>query len=511
MDTRESYEALPYENFAFPGSNPNRLAAILAHHGHTAPDVARARVLELGCAAGSNLLPMAEQFPFAQFVGVDLSASQIGAGQAMLDACALENVKLVEADLATLDRSWGTFDFIVAHGLYSWVPREVQDMLMAICRDHLSPDGCAYISYNTLPGWGFKGALREMLIFHSAAHREPLEKVDASRKLIDMLAKTVAPGFYADQLGDTAKRLAEMGDGYLFHEFLEPNNFPVLFHQFIANASRFDLEYVAESTLNPFNLARLGTNAQAEVARLANGDHLKAEQYLDFLVNRSFRASVLRKKDGKSRVPGQPIVIDDALWVSMVARHKESDQAGGLILVLDDGRRVTLNPSNRLLHAAISIILLNSPKGIQIAKLRHLIADALGNVESPELMRDIDNALTEAMRHGVVEMTQLPWPCANSVPARPALSPFARRQAASASDGLVSLNHKLIYPPQQVRDIARQLDGTRTVEGLIAELSATAPKQPRDILPANGETPISLLLVKAALEGLRSAGFMIDG
>ena len=114
-------------------------------------------MLEVGCNDGSNLIPMAVSLPAARFVGCDLSPRALDAGRRTIDALGLANITLVEGDLAALAPAHGEFDFIVAHGVYSWVPPEVRDALFALAAQRLAPDGILYASFNVLPGWRVRG------------------------------------------------------------------------------------------------------------------------------------------------------------------------------------------------------------------------------------------------------------------------------------------------------------------------------------------------------------------
>lgn len=144
------YDALPYQSFCFPQSAPEHLEAVALLFGLTPPSSAKARVLELGCAAGGNLLPFAERNPQARAVGVDISGVHIAQANAALRKMQLENVRFEQKDLSEIDASFGTFDYIICHGVYSWVPEDVQHAIMDIAGKCLAEDGIAYISYNTL-------------------------------------------------------------------------------------------------------------------------------------------------------------------------------------------------------------------------------------------------------------------------------------------------------------------------------------------------------------------------
>ncbi|MFN0035513.1 MAG: methyltransferase domain-containing protein [Saprospiraceae bacterium] len=148
-----SYDQCAYPSYPYPQTHPDRLATIAALFGLNPPDVERCRVLELGCAGGGNLLPMAEQLPGSTFVGIDNSAKQIEQAVQATKALGLTNIDFRTLDLREIDDGFGEFDYIICHGLYTWVPKELQPKIIAICRRHLAANGVAFISYNTLPGW----------------------------------------------------------------------------------------------------------------------------------------------------------------------------------------------------------------------------------------------------------------------------------------------------------------------------------------------------------------------
>src|SRR5262245_57118876 len=116
-----SYDDVPYENFAFVQTHPDRLATIARMFGLITPEVSTSRVLELGCASGGNLLPMAFNLPRAEFVGIDLSQRQIERGRETIAAVGIPNARLEHASILDISRDWGTFDYIICHGVFSWV------------------------------------------------------------------------------------------------------------------------------------------------------------------------------------------------------------------------------------------------------------------------------------------------------------------------------------------------------------------------------------------------------
>ena len=142
-----SYPAMPRQQ-----THPDRLAAVGKLFGMKPAPVERCRVLEIGCSDGGNLIPMACALPESRFVGLDLAAGPITEGKNAARDLKLDNLALHACDLREIDESWGEFDYILAHGLYSWVPPEVRERILSVCRERLSADGIAFISYNAYPG-----------------------------------------------------------------------------------------------------------------------------------------------------------------------------------------------------------------------------------------------------------------------------------------------------------------------------------------------------------------------
>ncbi len=290
--TQSTYDEVPYPSLPIRRSHPSHLAAIARLFGMQPPQPKRCRVLELGCAAGGNLFPLAVDFPDSHFVGVDLSVRQIETGQATLRALGLPNLELHALDLNDVDARFGQFDFILCHGVFSWVPRPLQDKILQIGRSQLAENGILFVSYNTYPGWHLRGVVRDMMAFHVRDITDAATKVAQARALLDFLtrASCASNETYRRLLSDEAAILKSRDDGYLYHEHLEDVNEPLYFHEFLERVTAADLQYLGDTDLSSMLSMDLGD----EVAQLfTEASLLQQEQYLDFLRNRMFRCSLL--------------------------------------------------------------------------------------------------------------------------------------------------------------------------------------------------------------------------
>jgi hypothetical protein len=293
---------------------------------------AACRVLEVGCNDGANLIPMAVGLPAAQFVGCDLSPRALAAGRRIVADLGMPNVSLVEEDLTALSPAHGSFDYIIAHGVYSWVPAAVRDGLFAMAAQRLAPNGVMFVSFNALPGCRVRQAAWEILHFHVDRIADPRERLDAARKLARMLAD----GGENVHAGDAALRAelratAERSDSDLFHDDLAVPNDPAYVSDFIAHAARFGLRYLAEAELHTMSGAGISADARTLLSAQNPADR---EQYLDFFRMRRFRQSLLVRQDAPrdpashlSRVMTMHVAADPSLLRAAAAGKVAADCA----------------------------------------------------------------------------------------------------------------------------------------------------------------------------------------
>ncbi|TVP86544.1 MAG: methyltransferase domain-containing protein [Thioalkalivibrio sp.] len=299
--TLPGYDEIPYESLPITETHPDRLAVIGRLFGLAAPDPARARILELGCAAGGNLLPIAFHLPGTHCTGVELSRAQALAGAETCRALGLDNAEIRHQDILQIPLQGEPFDYIIAHGVFSWVPTAVQEHVMALCGARLAPGGIAYVSYNTLPGGRQRSMLRDMLLHHVRDVTTPRERLAGAREMLAFLGtplEETPPGH--DWLRKELERLRDARDSYLYHEYLEETNEPVLFRTFVDRAAAHGLQYLADTQLHTLFPSTLGAAAEASLERF--DDLVAEEQYADFLTLRPFRHSLLcRGSDSLTR------------------------------------------------------------------------------------------------------------------------------------------------------------------------------------------------------------------
>ncbi|MDP9165109.1 MAG: class I SAM-dependent methyltransferase [Actinomycetota bacterium] len=358
---RADYDLVPYNSDAFPQSAPGHLAAIAHVFGLRTPEVSHARVLEIGCAAGGNLLPFAAAHPRAEAVGIDLSQVQIDQGRARAQAIGLDNVQVVAGDISRIDvDAWGQFDFIVAHGVYSWVPEDVQEAILSTIRRLLAPEGIAYVSYNTYPGWKSKEVMRDAMMLASGASTTPEDKVREARAVADFLEDVAPPdGVLARVLAEFRARDEGFGDSYLLHDELESVNAPCYFYEMVGRAGAHGLAYLAEAHPESMFPSNHGAKVAEYVAEKCAGVQVLVEQYLDFVTNRTFRESLLIHADRAQLVtydlhPSRFSELHLAAWTPPVdgptvldhSRQEYEVADGATLFTNDPGLKATLEALN---------------------------------------------------------------------------------------------------------------------------------------------------------------------
>lgn len=316
-DIKNSYDDLMYESGAFPQTAINNLEARARLMGLQPAPSANAKVLELGCSMGGNIITQALYYPDAEFVGIDLSGRQVAQGNAIIEKMGLENVRLEEKDILTIDESFGKFDYIIVHGIWSWVPDAVKDKIFSICRNNLTEHGIAYISYNVYPGWKRQEQLREIMYFAGRdVLEEPLEA--RTRKGLDAL-KALAEILENDKgLGGGGKlpaiqKILNHNFYYIAHEYMEAFNDPIYVNGFIEWANRHRLAYIGDTDLHVSFVSWMAEHTRERILALAGDDYIAKEFYSDILSDRQFRRSLLCREE-----VGDTIRRDESVTVEVI-------------------------------------------------------------------------------------------------------------------------------------------------------------------------------------------------
>ncbi len=459
-----TYDELPYADYCHERSHPERLAAIAVLCGRSPPDVSRCRVLELGCARGANLLPMALDLPGGEFVGVDLSATQVHEASRRAEALGLRNARFVACSITEVGDELGDFDYVVCHGVYSWVPAAVRDAVLRVCRARLRPEGVAYVSYNALPGWNALRTIREYLAEH--AHEGPAAQrvLRARRALAVWRASLQTDGSpWAAWMRDELTGIAEAEDAYLFHEYLEEVNDAFTLRSFDAAARAHGLVHLGDADL------RVGRALMAP----GPGDAVDLAQSVDYTRNRRFRAALLQHAE-KGAGRGEPAGVA-RLSLSTRAEPLAPEAlaaVGGARFAWEGGEVVVSDP---WLRQAMQCLVEAERRPVAFAELASAVGARRG-VARPKALREAAaraSGVLDLLFDGAVLPHLGPARYAGGAGLRPEASPLARSQAVG-DDVVTTLRHTRVELPADPHAVLRLLDGARDRSALLAALPWTA-------------------------------------
>lgn len=458
--SRESYDALPYPAQPFAPSHPRNLESIATLLGLTPRAITNARVLELGCGTGGNLIPMAATMPGATFVGIDYSPVQIEQARRFVDALALKNITFEALSILDVTPDYGKYDYIIAHGLLSWVPMDVQAKTFDVMRTNLSANGVAYVSFNVFPGWHARQSMREMMSFHAPAidGQPAADRVTRAREICQIVAES--PDIKDTPAGAILKREMEQWVNrppqYVVHEYLDEANRPFYIHDFIAQAKSHGLQYLADAQNNAvlFETGKLLDEAKDDVTR--------REQYWDFLKNTGFRRALLVHAD---REIDRSAMMDrlESLHVSsrlVTSAPHSSITTSQTVQFGDQWTGTALQINHPLTKAALMSLMATFP---ETARVSELLDQCIRTAAvQPEECGRAKQQILRAWSMNLLQLYATPPEVCARPGRRPEICAIARHQAANGSRELTNLRHEVVPIDPPFDQIVPLFDGVRT-------------------------------------------------
>jgi methyltransferase-like protein len=486
------YDKVRYFSRPFAQTHPDRLATMAAWFGMRPAPVEHCRLLELGCGNGANVIPMALGLPESSFVGVDLAPTPIAEGQAIITELGLTNVGLHALDLRALPGDLGQFDFIVAHGLYSWVAPDVQEHILAVCAERLAPQGVAYVSYNAYPGCHIREMVRDMMLFHIRGVDDPEERLSQALDFVQMLAAGIA-GDYADFLRHELEDLLEWRREYVFHDDLAPFSEPLYFSQFMERAEQHSLQYLAEANIFDMQHRNFPPAVREYLRRVeAARGLLEKEQYLDFLKNRRFRQTLLCHQDVVTERATPPEAVRQ-FWIASPAEPESDapDYHSRTVEVFRGPKGSSMQTDQPLAKAAIAYLGQIWPERVRFETLRQQARPMAGVAEAGDDEFLLDT-LQQSFLAGLVELHMHAPRLVARVGPRPEASPLARLEARRGSMVTTLLHSSVGLDGEAARHALQLMDGSRDRVTLVEALDEWA----RD----RGEQPLEGGLLSDVLE-----------
>ena len=502
--TLDSYDDLPYESLPLPDTHPDYLRAIARLYGVEAAPMASCRVLELGCAGGGNLLPLAWYFPGSQCVGVELAQGHVAEANALIAALGLSNAQVLHRSITDDLDDLGEFDYIIAHGVFSWVPRAVQDRLLAICGRQLAPNGIAYISYNTLPGWHVRGLLRDALLSYCSPNGRASARLAQAHALFDLLepalrANSSLEAQLALQEIDYLRRAAP---SYVYHEYLEETNEPLLFSSFMQRAQQADLAYLADAELWTMFPDTLGADAAPSFAAMP--ERLQQEQMLDLARLRKFRRSLLVRNTVSVRATPDWTVLETLHYFADLSSTAEIDLGSAVAQDFNHASGQRYAVSQPLSKAALMLLAMHYPQALDghtlQAQAAALVTEHGGRVDAAAVAAYRTEWFSLIAYQAVRPSLELGGGVA-TLPDKPCAHPLARTQAARGRI-VASLRHTAVELDALSATLLTHLDGTRDLPALAALMAGALQAQGQNTDPDTLTNACTQMLWTFARQGL---------
>ena len=485
----DRYDDVLYKGYPYEETHFGRLATLGSLYGMEHVPLSQTRVLELGCGSGGNLISMAYQYPECRFVGIDLSGRAIAAGSAAVAALGLTNVDLRHCDIMDVTAALGRFDYIIAHGVYSWVPPAVRDRIMTIFADHLAPHGIAYLSYNAHPGSHLRDLVRDMMLYHVRGFSEPTKQIAQARAILKLLSEsTNSNSVHGAVMRDQFARVERMPDMLLFHDDLDDDATAFLLQQVVAHAQAHNLQYLCDASFSRRDLNRYPEAARKVLAQFPDSEFMARDQYQDFIDGYGFRRTLLCHANIPLTRGLEPDCITRLYLASSatpIADAFDPSNAGTAEFKLENG--YTMATDHVLSKAALFHLGKCWPAAVAYPVLqeraRATLAERTSVQEtcSDENIQALIQVLFDAARAGHLELGLHPLRLTTGISERPKTSQLARKQAET--DTLVTnLRHTMVRLEDQcVRRLLMLVDGTRDLDQIVIDLrerTADLPTSP---------------------------------
>ena len=516
--TSEIMEATPYDRLSYPGrayfvTRPDHLATLGSLYGMAPAPPSKCRLLELGCGIGNNLLPMAHQYPGSTFIGIDLSRGEIQKGLSQVSAMGLANVSLRHGDVASMGDELEPFDYIVSHGVYSWVPPYVRAAMLKFIGRNLAPQGIAYVSYNSHPGSHMRDLVRDIMNFHVRGLADPKQRIGQARAILKFVSegsKKDTP--YGAVLREQFERVVNMADEVLYHDDLEEGATAFLLHQFVSDAESHGLQYLCDANFPRRDIAKYSEAARDVLAGFPDDEFLARDQIQDFLDGHGFRTTLLCRREVKLQRTLTPECIR-RYYLAGSCRPVDADQkpnADGKVEFKTETGDV-LESAHPLMTAALETLGRRWPAAISFDDLaEHALAAidparSLDKTSAAEKVAEMSAALFRAAQQGCIFLNVESSAFVTDVSERPEASFLVRKQAEL---GLLLTNRRHVgirLEGEIERQALMLLDGTRDLDQLVAGLKHAM----RDIPAKPGDTAIDRESTERMLRSLANLAVLV--
>jgi methyltransferase-like protein len=525
IENQKTYDVLPYISYPFSYTTPEHLASVSSIFGITPPKIETARVLEIGSGAGMGLIPFALRHPESKSLGIDLSSVEITHAIEVLQEIKLKNIEFKHMSCTDIDDSFGKFDYIICHGVFSWVEERVRDKILQICRNNLSENGLAFISYNTFPGWNMAGTVKDMMQFHSSGFEGMGDKILQAKAFItfvrESLGGTKSP--FAEFLNQEVNYISQQQDSYIYHEYVEGINQPMYFYQFVDLIKAKGLNYVCDAFVAKMFSGNLAPKAQEKLSKI--NDITFSEQYIDFINNTRFRCSIICHDNKKPQYQVNPDILE-SFYLSLdlkpleVESLDESQKSLEALFYLNNNKDLTISTTDLNMKAILQVFCELENYPTKISDIVKLVCEKLAapNMAS-QIALQLKQETIKLLFNGYLQITVVK-PCfVNFISEHPQVSSLAGYQAEKATENtlwVANQKSEIFHINLLDKHLLVHLDGKHTQKDLLAKLKQDVLDKKFDIIvgdkPLKDEVEINKhldALLMQALQKFRKCSMLI--
>jgi methyltransferase-like protein/SAM-dependent methyltransferase len=440
-------DMLPYTSQPMPYTHPHHLASIGQLFGMQPANPQR--VLELACGDGSNILGIAQTLPRSECWGVDLYATHIAKAKQLAEQAKLNNLVLKAEDIFNFDAAKGTFDYIIAHGIYSWSSKALQQRILYLCQNLLSPNGIAYISYDTYPA--NDDVVQRILRYHLQHITNEQTRLEQAYAVLEFLidANFNKNTAYSLMLQAEYNKLQRIPRPELYLAALEEEHHSILFTDFAQSAAAHGLQYLGDTDIASMLPHNLPATVQADLHQFEH-DLWKQEQYLDFARGRKHRHSLLVHANTELH---RDLTVDllDNFYLSCDFVFKEVAHN----VVNFASRYGTVQVPDSIVIKVLDYFGRQYPRYLQIDELL-----AATNISQTEDINIIKNTLFDCCMQGSIGLHRFKPHYTHEITAQPFASPLARAQLSAGMEQVTNLQNLPVKIDNPLcRELLPYLDG----------------------------------------------------
>jgi len=476
MEYVDLYNDIFFESRPSPERHVHRLSTLAFLNGLETPPALRSRVLEVGCSTGANLIPMACALPEASFVGLDISSAQIKIASRHADSLNLKNIKFIEGDVRQEESLDGPFDYVICHGMLTWVDPGIQDHLLKFIARYLSPDGVCYLSFNSLPGWRNRHTVWNAVASVRAMKCPPQEKIERAKAIIRAMSAVLVDAHrpYGMQLKEELERNLERSNAFFAHEILNPFCSALTLPELKAKLKIYGLSYLCDANAlrSPglwSEFPELDDELKKEFPDPATAE-IDTEHIADFLFPQSFRGAVVSLKKASPRLKQNPEIIENLFICSpLVPLDVQPDIFSTKAVTFCAPSEQTSEQSDPLVKSALLVLRSTWPTPIHFRELYKSALELVGLKADKDQLALLRLTLIHYFQGNHLELYREAYRTGNRSADYPEIFPFARLQSGK-QEWVTTLRHETMPVDIFDRHLMPIINGENTLTSILEKM-----------------------------------------